>query len=236
MKKLIIVLMMAIMCGAVSANLLVNSSFEDTFTDEYSQTVDATIAGSFAYGGLGWQNFLPRWNSDENWGFALNPTGSGTDGPFGQSPPDASDGAIIYGAGHVAHYFGIFENANTESGISADGTKTYVLTFDFYHDSRFAGNWLTAKIQMPPSGVEIVLGGVGVDPGVPLDSWQPITLSLPADMAFDGAEPQVYLQGSGGSWVDNVSLVAIPEPAVLGFLGLLAIAFLRGKLKNGLME
>ncbi len=229
MKRLIITLMMVIMCGAVSANLLVNSSFEQEFTDTYSQVVSPTVAGSFAYGGNGWLTNMPHWMSDENWGFALNPDGTGTGGPFGQTPPDAADGSIIYGAGHVAHYFGIFQNVNTESGISADGTKTYVLTFDFYHDSRFDPPWLTAKIQMPPSGVEIVLGGVGVDPGVPLDSWQPITLTLPANMAFDGAEPQVYLQGNGGSWVDNVSLVAIPEPAILGFLALLGSAFLRRK-------
>jgi len=45
MKRLIITLMMVIMCGAVSANLLVNSSFEQEFTDTYSQVVSPTVAG-----------------------------------------------------------------------------------------------------------------------------------------------------------------------------------------------
>ncbi len=232
MKKLIIaMMMMAIMCGTVSANLLVYSSFEQTFTDEYSQVVSPTVAGSFAYGGSSWQNNMPNWNADENWGFAVNLSGSGTDGPFGQTPTAAADGSIIYGAGNNAHYFGIFQNAFVESGVVADGTKTYVLTFDFYHDSSFATPWLEAKIQMAGTAplIEAVLGAVGVDPGVPLDSWQPIMLSLPADMDFDGADPQITLKGSGGSWVDNVSLVAIPEPAILGFLGLLGIAFFRRK-------
>jgi len=183
--KLIITLMMVIMCGAVSANLLVEGSFEQTFTDEYNQVVSPTIAGSFAYGGSGWQNNMPKWNADENWGFAVNLSGSGTDGPFGKTPTAAADGSIIYGAGNNAHYFGIYQNAFVESGVTADGTKTYVLTFDFYHDSSFNTPWLEAKIQMPPSGIEIALGAVGVDPGVPLDSWQPITLSLPPDMTFD---------------------------------------------------
>jgi len=229
MKKLIIALMMTIMVGAVSANLLVKGSFEQTFTDEYSQVVSPTVAGSFAYGGNGWQNNMPNWNSDENWGFAVNLSGSGTDGPFGKTPTAAADGSIIYGAGNNAHYFGIFQNTFTESGVSADGTKTYVLTFDLYHDSSFDAPWLEAKIQMPPTAIEITLGGVGVDPGVPLDSWQPITLNLPADMAFDGAQPQISLRANGGSWVDNFSLDAIPEPAALGLLALLGLSFLRKK-------
>ncbi len=230
MKKLIIVLMMAIMCGAVSANLLKKGSFEQIFTDTYNGTVDPAVAGSFAYGGDAWKNNMPDWTADENWGYALNPSGSGTD-HFGNCPSNASDGNIVYGAGNAAHYFYIYQNANTESGVVADGTKIYVLTFDFYHASSLEGNWLEAKIQMVGTDplIEVVLGAVGTDPGVPLDSWQPITLSLPADMDFDGAHPQVVLKGSGGSWVDKVSLVAIPEPAIFGFLGLLGFAFLRKK-------
>jgi len=231
MKKLIITLMITIMVGTVSANLLKKGSFEQTFTDEYSQVVSPTVAGSFAYGGNGWQNNMPDWNADENWGFAVNLSGSGTDGPFAKTPTAAADGSIIYGAGNNAHYFGIYQNAFVESGVSADGTQTYVLTFDFYHDSSFNAPWLEAKITMAGTSplIEVVLGAVGTDPGVPLDSWQPITLSLPADMAFDGAQPQISLRANGGSWVDNVSLDAIPEPATLGLLALLAFAFLRKK-------
>ena len=234
MKRLIITLMITIMVGTVSANLLLNSSFEDTFTDEYSQTVDAAIPGSFAYGGTAWQNHVPNWNSDENWGFAYNPNGTASGGPFAGAftvPATAANGNIIYGAGHSAHYFGVFQNANAESGVVADGTRTYVLTYDFYHDSTapYGVPWLEAMIQMPPSGIQIVVGGVGVDPGVATDTWVPMTMSLPANMAFDGAEPQVSLRANGGSWVDNVSLVAIPEPATLGFLALLGLAFLRRK-------
>jgi len=218
MKKLIITLMMVIMGGTVSANLLVNSSFEQTFTDQYNQVVSPTVAGSFAYGGIGGLNNLPRWSSDQDWGYGLNPSGSGND-HFGNCPSNASDGNIVYGAGNLAHYFGIWQNISVESSIYADGMKTYVLTFDFYHASSIASTWLTAYIQTPPSNITVTLGGVGVDPGVPLDSWQPMTLSLPANMAFNGAQLQVFLQGNGGSWVDNVSLVAIPEPAFYKQIG-----------------
>ncbi len=77
--------------------------------------------------------------------------------------------------------------------------------------------------------IEVVVGGVGVDPGVATDTWVPMTMSLPANMDFDGAHPQIVLRANGGSWIDNVSLTAIPEPAILGFLGLLGLAFFRKK-------
>ena len=222
MKKLVIVVMGLAIAVAASANLVVNGSFEQTFTDGFAQTVDATIDGSLAYGSDGGgANHIPAWGGDQNWGYAVNPDGGLNQFGLAANPASATDGTVVYGAGNPAHYFGIWQNTSDNGSGYADGTKDYKLTFDFYHSSAIAGSWLTAKIQMPTGvggSVEASLGGVGVDPGLSLDAWHTVELTLPANAAFNGSDVQVFLQGSGGSFVDNVNLVAIPEPSTLGLL------------------
>ena len=115
MKKRLLVLAVvaSVVCMnfALAANLLVNSSFEQTFTDEYNQVVNTATEGSYAYGGNGWLNNLPRWHSDENWGFGYNPNGTTSGGPFGLTVPStAADGDIIYGAGNNELQHGVLKN------------------------------------------------------------------------------------------------------------------------------
>lgn len=229
MRKLIVTLMVMAIGGVASANLVVNGSFEQSFTDGLAQTVDAAVPNSYAYGGdgAGGGNFLPSWGADQNWGYAWNPTGSGGVNHFGLAAgfTSVSDGSIAYGAGHSAHYFGIWQNVTAAGSGVADGTQDYKLTFDAYQSSAIAGGaWLVAKIQML-DGVggymEASMGAVGTPSGLPADSWQPVELTMTANAGFDGSQIQVFLQGAGGTYIDNVDLVAIPEPATLGMVVLL---------------
>ncbi len=221
MRRLIVTLMVMAIGGVASANLVVNGSFEQTFSDGYAQTVDPAVDGSFAYGQVAGVVYMPAWGADQS-GYAVNPDGGLNQFGLDGNPATASDGNVAYGAGHPSHYFNIWQNVTANGSGVADGTQDYKLTFDFYHSSAIAGNWLTAKSQMldgPLGYMEASRGGVGVDPGVPMDSWQTVELTFPANAGFDGSQIQVYLQGSGGSFVDNVALV--PEPATLGMVALL---------------
>lgn len=219
MKKLIVLLMVVAMASFASANMVKNGSFDTTFTDGYAQTVSAAVEGSYAYGQVVGVVYMPEWGAGQS-GYAVNTDGNPNH--FGYAnPASASDGQIVFGAGHPAHYFSIWQNVSDGGDPTADGTKDYTLTFDYYHCSDQANEWLEAKIQMldgPGGYMEVALGGVGVDPGVPLDSWQQMSLTFAANAGFDGSQVQVFLQGSGGSYVDNVSLV--PEPATMMLLGL----------------
>lgn len=192
-------------------NLLANESFERAFTDG-PHTVDPAVDGSWAYGSKNSSAiYLPGWNGEQQWGYALNPDGGSVH--FGNNPPAASDGEIVYGAGNLLHYFGVWQNITYEGGPAADGTKSYKLTFDAYQSSTITGvPWLVAKIQMP-SGVggsmTASLGAIGTPSGLPTDSWQAVELTMSANAAFDGSEIQVFLQGRGGTWIDNVRLEII---------------------------
>jgi len=222
MKKLIVLLMVVALSSAGLANLVTNGSFETTFTDWASQTVDAAVPNSYAYGGNGdgTGSYMPGWGGEQNWGYAWNPTGSGGVNHFGQTAgfTSVSDGSIAYGAGHAAHYFGIWQLL----GSVADGTQDYTLTFDVYQPSAIAGGaWLVAKIQMldgPGGYMEAAMGAIGTPSGLPADSWQSVELTMTANAGFDGSQIQVFLQGAGGTYVDNVSLT--PEPATMMLLGL----------------
>jgi len=226
MKKLLITVMGLAIAGVASAdNMVVNGSFEQTFSDGVN-TVDSAIDGSFAYGSNGGgANNIPSWGGDQNWGFAKNPDGLANHFGFTSGMTAASDGNIVYGAGHTAHYFGIWQNVTANGSGTADGTLDYTLSFDAYQSSTIAGGaWLVATIQML-DGVggymEASMGAIGTPSGLPADSWQPVELTFSADAGFDGSQIQIFLQGAGGTYVDNVDLVAVPEPATLGLFGLL---------------
>lgn len=209
-KKLLVLSISVAVAGVASAatNLVLNGSFEQTFTDGYDLTVDAAIDGSFAYGQVVDTGYIPYWSVNQS-GYAVNPDGGLNQFGLDNNPLDASDGNIAYGAGHPVHYFNIWQNVTGHGSGVAVGTRVYKLTFDYYHTSNEANNWLEAKIQMldgPGGYMEVALGGVGVDPGLPLDSWQPVELIMPANVGFDGSQIQVLLSGSGGSFVDHVRL------------------------------
>ncbi len=223
MKKLIVALTVMAMAGMASANMVFNGSFEQTFTDGYGQTVDAAVDGSFAYGSDGGVvNHIPSWGGDNNWGFAKNPDGLVNHFGFTSGITAAADGNVIYGAGHTAHYFSIWQNVSANGSGVADGTKDYTLSFDVYQSSTIAGGaWLTATIQMLDAGMNASMGAIGTPTGLPADSWQPVELTFSADAGFDGSQIQVFVQGAGGTYIDNVVLEAIPEPATMGLFGLL---------------
>lgn len=221
MKKLLIALMGLAVASVASANLVVNGSFEQTFSDGVN-TVDSTVDGSFAYGSNGGGvNNIPSWGGDQNWGFAKNPDGGANQFGFTSGMTAASDGNVVYGAGHTAHYFGIWQNVTAAGSGVADGAQDYKLTFDAYQSSAIAGGaWLVAKIQMldgPGGSLEASI----TPSGLPADSWQAVELTMSANAGFDGSQIQVFLSGAGGTYIDNVDLVAIPEPATLGMVVLL---------------
>ena len=208
-RKLLVLSIGAAVAGVASAasNFVANGSFEMAFTDGLALIVDPTVDGSYAYGSAATTNvYLPGWHGDQNWGYAVNPDGGANQFGFLNNPPDASDGNVAYGAGHPAHYFGIWQNVTSLSGL-ADGMEDYKLSFDFYHTSNEADNWIGAKIQMldgPGGLIEASFGGIGVDPGLSLDTWHSIVLIISANTGFDGSQIQIFLNGSGGSFIDNV--------------------------------
>jgi len=222
MKKLLVAVTGFAIASVASANLVVNGSFEQTFSDGVN-TVDSTIDGSFAYGSNGGgANNIPSWGGDQNWGFAKNPDGGANQFGFTSGMTAASDGNVVYGAGHPSHYFGIWQNVTANGSGVADGTQDYKLTFDVYQSSAIAGGaWLVYKIQMLDAAMEASMGAIGTPSGLPADSWQTVELTMSANAGFDGSQIQVFLSGAGGTYIDNVDLVAIPEPATLGMVVLL---------------
>jgi hypothetical protein len=207
--------------AVANTNLLVNGSFEQTFTDAVGQTLDATINDSFGYGGFaGTGAFMPGWNGDVQYGLAWNPTGTGGINPFGIPTliTSATDGNVVYGANVTGHFFGIYQNITLNGGEAADGKKGYKLTFDVnLSNSIITTPWLHAGIQFidAATGVatEHMVGGVNINPGVTLNAgWEPFEVVVFADSALDGKQIQVYVGGGAGTFVDNVELTYYVAP------------------------
>lgn len=174
---------MAIAGSAVAGtNLLVNGSFEQTFTDNIGQTLNATINDSFAYGGFaGAGAFMLGWNGDVQYGQAWNPTGTGGINPFGIHTliKRAPDGNVVYGANVTGHFFGIYQNITLNGGEAADGKKGYKLTFDVnLSNSIITTPWLRAGIQFIDAATGVatkyMVGGVDINPSVLQKSFERI--------------------------------------------------------------
>ncbi|RKX40290.1 MAG: hypothetical protein DRP64_12850, partial [Verrucomicrobia bacterium] len=194
------------MAGVVSANYLVNGSFEQTFSGGAGSVYNGA-EGSYGYGGNGdgTGSYVPGWGTEEQWGYVWNPSGSGANhfssfvGLYG-----VSDGVAAYGAfGAAAHYFGITQN----SGAQASEGDTVRLTFDSNALSADYGlnAWFNAKLQFIGGG-DILLTYVNT----PQDVWtaQTVEVVVSADQA--GKDIQVYLKGAG-VWVDDVHLEIDPR-------------------------
>lgn len=202
-KYIALLIMMTVVINAsASTNYVANGSFEQTFTDNYGQTVDAAIDGSSAYGsGATATAYMPSWSADANWGYASNPNAAGTANPWGEDYglTAASDGDIAYGArGNNGSYFDIHQN----TGAQAAEGDTVTLTLDTIALSGDYGvnAWLNIYVQfLGDSQAQLVYVNT------PQDVWTAQSLEVVVSAGQAGKDVRVQLQGAGVH-VDNVRL------------------------------
>lgn len=217
-----ILLSAGMLCSASGANLIVNGDFESGLSGFHNYNVSSEL-GTFKYGPPTYGSSLPTgWsrNGSRNW--VVTDNGAAASFPVGNYAYrlDAASAGVATGNGDI-----IFQ-----SGISLVAGQQYRFELDMWSESVAQGADLTA--QLTGSGLSTIalftnyVDAVAGIEHLTYDFTATETGSFTLEL-FNAN--QLTANNSNHTWIDNVSLEAIPEPSSTALLGIAGLALLTRK-------